>query len=87
MARKKTKSPKRNRKPVQQGFTQAKAIEKQARELDRRAQAIEDAVYDLKAVNPNTKIEEDTRTPGELIEIIEAQGQQVAAALAQLRQT
>jgi type I restriction enzyme M protein len=65
---------------------EVKEIEKEARELDRRAQAIEDAVYDLKAVNPHTQPEEDTRTPEELIAIIEAKGSEVAKALALLRQ-
>jgi type I restriction enzyme M protein len=40
---------------------------------------------DLKAVNPNAKSTEDTRTPEELIEIIEAQGREVAAAIADLK--
>lgn len=31
-----------------------------------RAEAIENAVYDLKAVNPNRKANVDTRTPDEL---------------------
>ena len=51
----------------------------------RRAQAAEDAVYDLKAVNPNAQLEEDTRTPEELIDLNEAKGREVAAALAELR--
>ena len=51
-----------------------------------RAQAIEDALYDLKAVNPHTQPVEDTRTPEELIAIIEAKGREVAKALALLRQ-
>ena len=41
--------------------------------------------YDLKAVNPNRKDETDTRTPGELLDIIEAKGKEVSAALAELR--
>lgn len=57
----------------------------EARALRRRAQAVEDAVYDLKAVNPNAQIEEDTRTPEELIDLIEAKGQEVAEAIALLR--
>ncbi len=41
--------------------------------------------YDLKAVNPNAKNEADTRTPEELLDIIEAKGREVAEALAVLR--
>jgi type I restriction enzyme M protein len=46
---------------------------------------IEARNYDLKAVNPNAKGEEDTRTPEELIAIIEEKGREVAQALAALR--
>lgn len=56
-----------------------------AREAAAKAQAIEDAVYDLKAVNPNKKANVDTRTPTELLDLIEAKGRDVAAALAVLR--
>lgn len=60
-------------------------LTKEARELAARAQDIEDAVYDLKAVNPNRQTEEDKRTPGELLDIIEQKGREVAEALAVLR--
>jgi len=60
-------------------------LTKEARELAARAQDIEDAVYDLKAVNPNRQTEKDKRTPGELLDIIEAKGREVAEALAVLR--
>jgi type I restriction enzyme M protein len=46
---------------------------------------IEARNYDLKAVNPNRKNTEDTRTPEELLAVIEAEGREVAAALAELR--
>jgi type I restriction enzyme M protein len=49
------------------------------------ASDIEDAAYDLKAVNPNAKSEEDTRTPEELLAVIEAKGREVSDALAKLR--
>ncbi len=64
---------------------QHKAISKEAREFRAKAKTIEDAVYDLKAVNPNIQIEEDTRTPEELIQIIEEKGREVAEALALLK--
>jgi type I restriction enzyme M protein len=41
--------------------------------------------FDLKAVNPNRKVEEDTRTPEQLLDIIEAQGREVSEAVARLR--
>jgi type I restriction enzyme M protein len=50
-----------------------------------KAKEIEDAVYDLKAVNPNKKPDVDERTPEELMDIIEAKGREVAEALAVLR--
>jgi type I restriction enzyme M protein len=48
-------------------------------------QEIEAKNFDLKAVNPNAKNDEDTRTPGELLDLIEAKGREVAEALASLR--
>ncbi len=46
---------------------------------------IEAKGYDLKAVNPNAKREQDSRTPEELLDLIEAEGHKVAEALAALR--
>jgi type I restriction enzyme M protein len=46
---------------------------------------IEARNFDLKAVNPNAKSVEDTRTPEELLDIIEARGREVEAAIAELR--
>ena len=46
---------------------------------------IEAKDYDLKAVNPNAVSEEDTRTPEELLDIIEARGREIAEGLATLR--
>jgi type I restriction enzyme M protein len=46
---------------------------------------IEARRFDLKAVNPNAKSTEDTRTPEELLDIIDAKGREVAAAIAELR--
>ena len=46
---------------------------------------IEAKNYDLKAVNPNAKGNEDMRTPEELIDLIDAKGREVAEALAALR--
>ena len=64
---------------------QEKELRRDARELINRAQTIDDAVYDLKAVNPNSIVEEDTRTPEDLLNIIEQKGIEVAEALSALR--
>ncbi len=48
---------------------------------------IEDKGFDLKAVNPHAPSQEDTRTPEELLALIEAKGREVAEALAVLRAT
>ncbi len=61
------------------------ALLKDSREAASKAESIENAVYDLKAVNPNRKAQTDTRTPSELLDIIEAKGREVAAAVAALR--
>jgi len=41
--------------------------------------------YDLKAVNPNRKVQEDTRNPEELIAIIEQKQAEIVQALSELR--
>lgn len=46
---------------------------------------IEARNYDLKAVNPHAKRDKDTRTPEELLDLIEAKGREVAEALTMLR--
>lgn len=46
---------------------------------------IEARGFDLKAVNPHAKREQDTRTPQDLLDIIEAKGREVAQAAAMLR--
>lgn len=64
---------------------QIQELLREAKSLAKKAQNIEDAVYDLKAVNPNRKDTTDTRTPSELLDLIEAKGREVQAALAELR--
>jgi type I restriction enzyme M protein len=61
------------------------AATRAAREAAKKAEAIENAVYDLKAVNPNRKADVDRRTPTELLDLIERKGQEVADALNALR--
>ena len=58
---------------------------KQAREATSKADDIENAVYDLKAVNPHRKSEIDRRTPAELLDLVEAKGVEIAEALKKLR--
>lgn len=50
-----------------------------------KAQNIEDAVYDLKAVSPRDEKVTDTRTPAQLLEAIAGEGREVDAALEQRR--
>jgi type I restriction enzyme M protein len=64
---------------------QITTLNRAAREATAKAEAIENAVYDLEAVNPNRKAVVDTRTPAELLDLIEAKGKEVAEALAALR--
>lgn len=70
---------------IQEAEGKIKDLTRESRELAAKAKEIEDAVYDLKAVNPNRKQTVDMRTPDELIDIIEAKGKEVAEALALLR--
>lgn len=56
-----------------------------AREATAKAQAIDDAVFDLKAVNPRETKVVDQRTPHQLPAAIETKGREVDEALARLR--
>jgi type I restriction enzyme M protein len=58
--------------------------DKAARDLESQAAAIDAAVFDLKAVNPNVVAQVDDRTPAQIIKSIQDQGQIVAEALARL---
>jgi type I restriction enzyme M protein len=75
----------RNDQAIAEAEIKVKELTRESRDLAGKAKEIEDAVYDLKAVNPNKKPNVDTRTPEELMNIIEAKGKEVAAALATLR--
>ena len=74
-----------NQKAFEEAAAKVKELTREARELAAKAKEIEDAVYDLKAVNPHRKPEVDERTPEQLMAIIEAKGREVAEALAALR--
>ena len=73
-----------SQKKIDEAEERITELNKEARELASRAQDIEDAVYNLKAVNPNKQADEDTRTPAELLDIIEQKGREVAEAVAAL---
>ena len=64
---------------------QIKEQEKAARDFQTKADAIDAAVFDLKAVNPNVVTKVDIRTPAEIIENIAAQGRIVSSALEKLK--
>ncbi len=59
--------------------------ELEARDLEARASAIDAAVFDLKAVNLNTSVKVDDRSPAKIIEDIEHQGKVVTDALKKLQ--
>ncbi len=70
---------------IKQAEAEWKAAERAARENQAKAQEIEDAAYDIKAVNPNRVVEADNRTPSELLEAIAEKGREADAALERLR--
>lgn len=51
--------------------------------VDRRT--IEEKGYDLKAVNPNARFEEDTRTSEELLDLIESKNREIAEIISKLK--
>lgn len=79
------KAKPRDEAAISDAEEQLSALTKQAREAGGKAEQIENAVYDLKAVNPNRKADVETRTPAELLALIESKGREVAEALATLR--
>ncbi|HEY9175867.1 MAG TPA: N-6 DNA methylase [Verrucomicrobiae bacterium] len=62
----------------------AKTLDREAREAQAKADSIEDAVFDLKAVNPNRVSQEDKRTPQELLAFIAEKGREADTALGRL---
>lgn len=75
----------RDDQAIEEAEARVKELTRESRDLAAKAKEIEDAVYDLKAVNPNRKLDVDERTPEQLMEIIEAKGREVTEALAALR--
>jgi type I restriction enzyme M protein len=81
-ALRKAKGP---REEIQIAQERWKSALREARETDAKAEAIENAVYDLKAVNPHRVVEKDTRTPLQIIQAIEEKGREATAALSRLQ--
>ena len=79
------KAKPKDEQAIEEAEAKVKALTRESKSLANKAKEIENAVYDLKAVNPNKKPVIDTRTPEELLGIIEAKGREVADALAVLR--
>jgi type I restriction enzyme M protein len=63
-----------------------KETEKSARDAQAKADEIDAAVFDLKAVNPNVVTKMDKRTPEDIIGNIEVQGKVVTSALLRLKE-
>lgn len=79
------KAKPKNKDSIEGAEGKIKSFTKEAKEAEKKAIEIENAVYDLKAVNPNKKPIVDTRTPEELLDIIEQKGKEIAEALTLLR--
>ena len=82
---KKAKPKARDKTAIEEAETQIASLTKEARALTAKADDIENAVYDLKAVNPNKKAAADTRTPQELLTVIEQKGKEIEQAMARLQ--
>lgn len=71
--------------PVLAALEKWNAKLREAREQLGKAEAIENAAIDLKAVNPNRITEVDARTPADLLSEIETRGREADTALEHLR--
>jgi type I restriction enzyme M protein len=71
--------------PLEELQKSLSTLETKIRGFNSKAQSIDDAVYDLKAVNPKKKSNEDTRTPQQLLDFIESKGREIQAAIDALR--
>ena len=65
--------------------TEIQEKDKARRDAENKADNIGNSVFDLRAVNPNTVVKVDERTPAEVIQSIEEQGKIVTASLKVLR--
>ncbi|MBL8820638.1 MAG: hypothetical protein JNL58_31740, partial [Planctomyces sp.] len=78
------KSGKAKKKLLEKLEEDWKAKLKEAREASSKAEEIENAVYDLKAVNPDRVNTDDKRTPSQLLAVIAEKGREADAALERL---
>lgn len=67
--------------------SEIKELEKEIRNIAEKAQSIEDAAFDLKAVNPNAVGVTDQRTPPELLEVLRKKNEIVSDLLVRLSTT
>ena len=81
LRKKKTASRRRNRRAEIENRIGAQS-RKAAR---KKAEAIENDVYDLKAVNPNAQDEQDNRTPEQLTAEIARDNREIAAVLKRMQ--
>lgn len=79
----KLQSP-QNKDEINELQTKIVNLETVARENRAKAESIENAIYDIKAVNPNAQDLSDKRTPKELIDFINDKSKEVETALAKL---
>jgi type I restriction enzyme M protein len=75
----------KQRAEIELAESRLKEMVREAREAENKAVAIENAVYDLKAINPNRVVQEDTRTSLEILQAIEEKGREADSALARLQ--
>ena len=78
---------KRDQKKVAALREKRQAAEAKAKKAEKEAEKIKNAVYDLRAVNPNKKAEVDARTPKQLLEIISGKHREIGKLLAELEKT
>lgn len=81
------KSKKKDKRAIEKADEKVKEFTRLTKEAEKKAIDIENAVYDLKAVNPHKKSAVDTRTPDELLDIIEQKGKDITILLQRLRKS
>ena len=79
------KAANRDDAKISEAEDELRKLQKLYRDAAAKAQEIEDAAFDLKAVNPNKKVVIDTRTPDELLDLIEQKGKEIEESLRGLR--
>lgn len=79
------KDRKKNERAINETEEAILQLTKETRELSGKAEEIENGAYDLKAVNPNAKTDEDTGTPEQLLDLIEEKAKVVERAMEILR--